>query len=486
MIEANAPRVTLLGSHHRQLVEILNAEPCGTENAAIVVFRRVARRVDGLPDSDRYLSVEVATLIPGWVTARSAGHVAFELAPLRDVFRRCEDEQLVFGFVHSHVLGDTDFSPVDDANEQVLLRALQNRNGGAPHLVALLWTEGRWVARVRNSDVPLQVRDARHVAVVDDFLSVHVPCKDSGSESAEVLARQAAAFGKPFVAQLTSLRIAVVGAGGTGSPAATLLARAGVGELIVIDADTLAKSNLNRVRGARMSDVGSNKAHIAKAFVDSLGLSTQVKAIPARIDESAEAVDALASCDVVFGCTDDQIGRELLTAAVYYYALAYLDTGLGGKVIDGPDGSPILRYHSARISTVLPEYGECLFCQGVLSPQEIRREYALRENPDLTPVQARQRYLEGAGDIAPGVGPFTSAASDFAVASLFDLLRRFRRLGSHLRRDHVIIDFVTLETSSPEQRNEATCDYCGRRSLLVASERARLNRPALGRPPTAL
>jgi len=47
-----------------------------------------------------------------------------------------------------------------------------------------------------------------------------------------------------------------------------------------------------------------------KKFIDSLGLDITVSAIGNKLDESGEAVDALSSVDVVFGCTDDQAGRD--------------------------------------------------------------------------------------------------------------------------------------------------------------------------------
>ena len=61
-------------------------------------------------------------------------------------------------------------------------------------------------------------------------------------------------------------RAVVVGAGGTGSAVATLLARAGVGELIIIDGDDLAGSNMNRVRGYQAKDIGKNKAVLSEGL----------------------------------------------------------------------------------------------------------------------------------------------------------------------------------------------------------------------------
>src|SRR5690606_27428974 len=111
------------------------------------------------------------------------------------------------------------------------------------------------------------------------------------------------------------------------------------------------------------------------------------------------------TCDVVFGCTDDFVGREVMNIALYLYAQIYIDLGLGGRVINDQSGQPNLRYHFGRISTILPEHGQCLFCQGILSDSSIRAQLARRENPDITKSELKEKYLDDGGEVAPGVGP---------------------------------------------------------------------------------
>lgn len=472
-------RISLLGSQEATLVSYLESHPLKHERAAIVLFRRLSISIPDLEGSDRYIAIDVIPFADEWVTGSSGAHVAFELRHLREIFRRCEDERLVFGFAHNHPQGPAEFSDVDDVNELTLLTAIRNRNGADISFVALLWSQGVWKARIRSGATPLEARPVRHVATLGTSLRIHLD--KPSDENDELHARQAAAFGQPFVDQLRSLRIAIVGAGGTGSPLIGLLARAGIGEMIVIDGDQLERSNLNRVRGARTSDVGKNKAEIQKRFVDDLGLPVRLAAIDQYLDLDARAVDALASCDLVFGCTDDQIAREVMNAALYIYAQAYIDMGLGGQVDEDPGGRPYLRYHFGRVSTILPESGECLFCQDVLRDVWIRHQYAVRQNSDLTADQARERYLERGGEQAPGVGPFTGAVADYAAATLFDLVRPFRKFPPEIRRDFFKIDFVRMEVRSSQEKNDHHCIYCRQKTYLLKAEQYRLNRPALGK-----
>jgi molybdopterin/thiamine biosynthesis adenylyltransferase len=479
----NFPRLTLLASHERSLREYFAAAANRHERAAIVLFRRLSIPLAGLQDSDRYIGVSVHPFEEEWVKDSSPAHIAFETAPFREFYRRCEEESLVFGFAHSHPTGFPTFSSTDDSNELSLLKAISNRNGVGVSLVGLIWTGLTWKARVRNSLAPNESTPARHVLVPDRPFRLYRD--EASSIDDDAFLRQSAVFGKPFVDTLQSLRIGVIGLGGTGSPTATLLARSGAGELVLIDPDQLEESNLNRVRGARRSDVGHNKAELQDAFIRSMGLPTHVTSLADSVD-TARGVDAIASCDVVFGCTDDQIGREVLNTAVYAYALPYIDVGLGGQVATDASGRTYLKYHHGRVSTILPEAGECLFCQGVLTEQQIKREYALRERPHLTDAEARERYIEGGLDRAPGVGPFTSATADFGVATLYDFIAPFRKFPGELRWDAFSIDFVKMTFQSASRRDDLDCPYCGTRQFLTMSESLRLNRPILGRRDVAL
>ena len=474
----NGSRLCLLASLERELREFLEADQQGHERAAVVLFRRIAPLVPGLASSDRYIAVEVHPFADDWVVGSSPTHVRFELHHLREHFRRCEEEGLVFGFAHNHPLGLAAFSLQDDENERTLVHALSNRNGPDAHMVAMVLCEGQWIARVHQRDTA--PTDARHVIVISDRLSMHAFAKSPEPATEDVTSRQAAAFGRPFVDMLRSLRVGVVGCSGTGSPTATLLARAGVGELVLVDKDELADSNLNRVRGFRRRDVGRHKASTLRDYIHDLGLSVAVASFESLADSDPTVIDALASCDIVFGCTDDEIGREALNVACYFYALPYLDMGLGGNVAGDAHDVPMLRSHFGRISVILPEHGECLFCQEVITERGIAREAALRADPDLTEDELREKYLSGGAERSPGVGPFTSATADFAVATFFDLLRPYRRYPPELRRDLLVLDFVKLEFSSRDFRRDAACEYCGKRSFLLSSSKYRLGRPALG------
>jgi molybdopterin/thiamine biosynthesis adenylyltransferase len=477
-------RITLLGSHDRELQKWLSGHPEGHERGAIVLFRRLARVVEGQPASDRFLAVEIINMTGDWVLGSSDTHIRINMRKFSDIYHRCETDDLVLGFVHNHPPSEyPNFSSVDDGNELNILKGLSGCNGESSFLVATVLKNGMWQARIRQGIKPEEILPVRHIGVISERIRLHGI--DVPDESAEILKRQEAAFGKPFNAMLRSLRVAVVGVGGTGSPVATLLARAGVGELILIDGDTLDKTNMNRVRGYCVKDVGKNKAKTLAEFIIGLGLDVNVSAVDKYLDQSGEVVDALSSADVVFGCTDDSAGRDLMNQAMYYYAQAYIDVGLTGFV-DVDQGGPYLRDHRGRVSCILPESGACLRCQRVVTEQKLEFEQAMKDNPDLARLDPatlkRDYYLVGGGEQAPGVGPFTNATADIAIASFMNLLRPYRDISTELRQDNIWIDFVHMNIHSNEPIDDPECIYCRHRLLMVKSEgKYRLEIPQLGK-----
>ena len=112
--------------------------------------------------------------------------------------------------------------------------------------------------------------------------------------------------------RLLSADVAVIGAGGIGSPAILYLAAAGVGTIRVIDDDAVALSNLQRQVLFGTADVGTSKAEKAMAAVARLNPDVKLIPINARID-AGNAMLMLREADVVLdGC--DSFATRLAVA----------------------------------------------------------------------------------------------------------------------------------------------------------------------------
>ncbi|WP_380874583.1 thiamine biosynthesis protein ThiF [Sphingomonas sp. DBB INV C78] len=103
-------------------------------------------------------------------------------------------------------------------------------------------------------------------------------------------------------AKLLGARVAVIGAGGIGSPAIQYLAAAGVGHITLFDDDDVALSNLQRQTLFGTDDVGRAKVDVAAERVAALNPDVTVAAIAKRITAD-NAQTLLAGHDVVLdGC----------------------------------------------------------------------------------------------------------------------------------------------------------------------------------------
>ena len=100
-------------------------------------------------------------------------------------------------------------------------------------------------------------------------------------------------LGNEKLEYLKSLTIAVVGAGGVGAFAAEMLARAGVGSMIIIDADVVNLSNKNRQLLALDSNMGKPKAHLMHDRLLDINPSIKVTVIKEFLTQ--ENVDELLS-----------------------------------------------------------------------------------------------------------------------------------------------------------------------------------------------
>lgn len=121
-------------------------------------------------------------------------------------------------------------------------------------------------------------------------------------------------FGGDGQQKLRSARVAVIGAGGLGSPVIAYLAAAGIGTLVVIDDDTVSLSNLQRQIVHRMDDIETPKAHSAARFVAALNPNVAVEIVNRRLDPQ-NAVELLAGSDVILDGTDRFDARVAITAA---------------------------------------------------------------------------------------------------------------------------------------------------------------------------
>ena len=133
-------------------------------------------------------------------------------------------------------------------------------------------------------------------------------------------------LGPDAMRKLADARVAVVGLGGVGSWCAEALGRTGVGHLLLLDQDSVSRSNINRQLCAQESTVGLCKAQVMAQRIADIAPNCQV--IPAvgcynsenrgllfdhELDYIVDAID-LVSCKIDLILTAREKGIPVISA----------------------------------------------------------------------------------------------------------------------------------------------------------------------------
>ena len=230
--------------------------------------------------------------------------------------------------------------------------------------------------------------------------------------AAEPFDRQVRALGPAMQSHLAQLRIGLVGAGGTGSAVGAQLARLGVGELLIVDPDTLSASNVTRVHGATLADVGRPKAEVLAAHATAIGLGTKVDPVVGTILNRKTAA-RLRGCDLVFGCTDDNAGRVVLSRFSTYYLTPVIDCGV---LVSSTEGA--LTGIDARVTVLSPGYA-CLLCRNRVDLGQAALEQL---NPHERAALEREGYAPELAGVEPAVVAYTTLVAALSVNEMLERL----------------------------------------------------------------
>ena len=325
------------------------------------------------------------------VTVRPSA--AFRLA----LEKRARRNGLSLVYCHSHPRqpGIPSFSGIDDKTEMPLAAYSRDRIGTMPHIALLVGAEG-FRARELGCGDPVELFEVGR-RVIRHFPADSLPVTNEYD-------RQIRAFGADGQRAIQALRVAIIGLGGTGSVVAQELAYLGVRQFLLIDPQPLDETNLNRVVGARRSDIGRPKVQIARRMIKQLVPNAEVKVKQGDVLEKAVG-KLVTDVDFIFCCTDSHGSRHFVNQLVYQFFIPCIDMGV---VINVQDGR--LTHFGTRVQMLAPGLG-CLVCtDGILSPDEIRIDLSNEEQRRADP------YFLGRVNITqPSVISLNSSAASAAV-----------------------------------------------------------------------
>jgi ThiF family protein len=202
--------------------------------------------------------------------------------------------------------------------------------------------------------------------------------------------RLADAFGVEAARLLRESTVAVIGAGGTGSAAIEILARSGVGRLIVVDPDVVEASNLERIHGSVPDDAeaGSSKVEVARRHVASIDRSIAYVGLVGRLPQE-RVLDHVVEADLVLGCTDQGHSRVAIAELAWRFLLPAIDTGVA---LEGKDG-----HVRAQIMQLVTFRGAepCAICTKMINPVRVTQELMSREEREQRIHMANEAVARG-------------------------------------------------------------------------------------------
>lgn len=206
-------------------------------------------------------------------------------------------------------------------------------------------------------------------------------------------ARVVELLGRESVTRQQRCTAGIVGCSGTGSPAAHVLARAGVGRFVLVDPQYFSPSNHERFHASTWHDLDKQqlKVELVRRMILDINPEAEVVIIRGNVLDE-DVLDELLRCDVVLGCTDSQHSRAALSDYSTHYLLPCIDSAVLMRAKSGVLVEQVGEF--ARYSPDEP----CAWCLGRISQKVLSYELmseAEREERQRAASEAVRRGVDG-------------------------------------------------------------------------------------------
>ena len=268
--------------------------------------------------------------------------------------------------------------------------------------------------------VDTALRDGDEVAIIPAIAGGAVPFTEEQVKrySRHIILTEVGGRGQR---KLLSAKVAIVGAGGLGSPAALYLAAAGVGTLGIVDFDNVDLSNLQRQLLHHGHDIGRPKVQSAAETI--ADVNPDVKVIPHPVALTSEnALDILSQYDIIVNGSDNFPTRYLVNDAAVL---------LGKPLVDGS----VFRFEG-QATVFLPGKG-CYRCL-----------YPAPPPPGTVPSCAEAGVL----GVLPGI---------IGCIQATETIKLILGIGEPLVGRLLLFDALAMEFREVRIRRDPRCPVCG-------------------------
>ena len=156
-----------------------------------------------------------------------------------------------------------------------------------------------------------------------------MPTRYIGDGYWEIASRQMSIVTRSEQQRFKDSKITVIGCGGIGGETIEMLARMGIGNLVLVDKDAFDLSNLNRQTLASLSDLGLDKSAVAAEKVRLINPYVNVDIFNEHVDQ--ENIDKIiGDSDIVIDALDNVLTRVIVSRKAKEKGIPYIHGAIHG------------------------------------------------------------------------------------------------------------------------------------------------------------
>ncbi len=158
-----------------------------------------------------------------------------------------------------------------------------------------------------------------------------MPTRYIGDGYWEIASRQMSIVTRSEQKRFKDSKITVIGCGGIGGETIEMLARMGIGKLVLVDKDAFDLSNLNRQTLATIADLNLDKSAVAKEKVRLINPYVKVTTFNEHIDQT-NIDKVIGDSDIVIDALDNVLTRVIVSRAAKEKGIPFIHGAIHGTL----------------------------------------------------------------------------------------------------------------------------------------------------------
>ena len=158
-----------------------------------------------------------------------------------------------------------------------------------------------------------------------------MPTRYIGDGYWEIASRQMSIVTRSEQERFKDAKITVIGCGGIGGETIEMLARMGIGELVLVDKDAFDLSNLNRQTLATITDLGLEKSSVAAEKVRLINPYVKTTVFNEHIDQT-NIKKVIGTSDIVIDALDNVLTRVIVSRKAREIGIPYIHGAIHGTM----------------------------------------------------------------------------------------------------------------------------------------------------------